>query len=408
MSVNGLASLNAPYYYRVAALNGPKRTFSASIGEVNLRPATPTNLRVASSHAKTYLSWASKSASGFQVERSTDPTMTTNPKLYTVRGDANEFTPYGLTKGKTYYYRVRALNAATPSTFSAVTRAVTQGGSQSMKVMTYNIKEARFDGVHEGGNTVAPWSARRKAAAAHLIENAMPDVIGVQEGADLLGHHRQVDTLRAALHGRYALAHTEIPPGQPHTRRTGVYIMYNKSTYRAVGRGGHWNLGEKRSAAHQVLANRRTGAKVLIVSTHLFHGLGRGADMNRRHETQKLLRLGHSFAARKGLPIVYVGDFNSDPFKSKHAFDAPAQVMRAHHIADAFNVAQHRSMAHYDTGNGYRTRPPHVGARIDYVFAPQGVAVNSWRLVMRLHHGKFVGTIPSDHNPLLVTLSYPT
>jgi endonuclease/exonuclease/phosphatase family metal-dependent hydrolase len=101
-----------------------------------------------------------------------------------------------------------------------------------------------------------------------------------------------------------------------------------------------------------------------------------------------------------------MGDFNSDPF-DHHAFNAPSMVMKSHNIADAYNVAQHRKFAHYNTANHYMRRPPHVGARIDYVFAPPGVGVNSWKLVMRMHHHDFMGTIPSDHNPVVTNLSYP-
>jgi hypothetical protein len=29
-------------------------------------------------------------------------------------------------------------------------------------------------------------------------------------------------------------------------------------------------------------------------------------------------------------------------------------------------------------------------------------------MLLKLRHGKFVGTIPSDHNPIVATMSYPT
>lgn len=406
MSVGGLANVAAPYYYRVAAINGTHRKFSTQIGQVGLRPEVPSALHAVSTNAKTFITWNAAAATGFQVEQSTDPSMRTNTKTYTVRGRQTQFTPYGLQAGRMYYFRVRAMNDATPSAYSPTTSAKAQNRMTGVKVMTYNIKEARFDGTMEGGNRVAPWSTARKAAAVKLIQRASPDVIGVQEGADLIGHHRQVDTLRAALGGAYGLARTEIPPGQPGTRRTGVYILYKKATFKAVGKGGHWSLGGKRSAAHQVLRSRRTGAEFIFVSTHLWHAGARAGDMQRKAETKRLVKLGHAAAARRGIPIVYSGDFNSDPFK-KHAFNAPAEVMTQHHISDAFNVAQARDNASYNTANGYRTRPPRDGARIDYVYAPEGVGVGSWRMIMRLRHGKFVGTIPSDHNPVVVTLSVP-
>lgn len=272
--------------------------------------------------------------------------------------------------------------------------------------MTYNIKEATLDGVMEGGHRVAPWTTARKPAAVRLIRRADPDVIGIQEGAAMVGHVRQVDTLRRALGSTYALAHTEAAPWQRHTRRTGVYILYKRSVYKALGHGGHWSLGDRRSAAHQVLRNRQSGAKFLFVSTHLWHSGGRAGDMQRRAETQRLVSKANAAASRRGIPVVYAGDFNSDPFK-KHVFNAPAQVMAQHHVADSFKLARARANASYNTANGYRRRPPRDGARIDYVYAPQGVQVLSWKLIMRLRHGRFIGVIPSDHNPVVVTLAVP-
>jgi endonuclease/exonuclease/phosphatase family metal-dependent hydrolase len=110
-------------------------------------------------------------------------------------------------------------------------------------------------------------------------------------------------------------------------------------------------------------------------------------------------------AARRGVPVVYVGDFNSDQYR--HSVNAPVDVMRRAHVADAFSVAQSRKFGRFNTANNYKRRPPHNRAHIDYVFAPQGVAVHSWRIELRLRHGKFVGTIPSDHNPVVCTLGVP-
>jgi endonuclease/exonuclease/phosphatase family metal-dependent hydrolase len=385
-----------------AAVSG---TAASAHPQASSLPTAPSALHVLGSRAKTVISWSASTATGFEIQQSTDPSMT-DPKTYTVRGQETQFTPYGLQPGRTYYFRVRALNSSTPSAYSPTTSAEAQSSTTGVKVMTYNIKEARYDGTMEGGNRVAPWSTARKPAAVRLIQRASPDVIGIQEGADYIGHVRQVDTLRAALGGAYGLARTEIPPSQPGTRRTGVYILFKKATFKAVGRGGHWSLGGKRSAAHQVLRSRATGAEFIFVSTHLWHSGGEAGDMQRKAETARLVQLGHAAAARRGIPIVYAGDFNSDPFK-KHTFNAPAEVMSQHHISDAFNIAQARDNASYNTANGYRTRPPRDGARIDYVYAPQGVAVESWKMIMRLQNGKFVGTIPSDHNPVVVNLTVP-
>jgi endonuclease/exonuclease/phosphatase family metal-dependent hydrolase len=408
LTIGGLARSSAPYYYRVEALNGHRRKFSGTIGSVGLRPSAPAHLRAAHS-ASPYVTWQPTAATGYSIEQATTPQFGAGTRTYTVRGDANQFTPPSLASGRTYYFRVRSLNQTTPSSYSSPTQVTAHASRLPVRVMTYNIKEARFDGTPEGGGRVAPWNSKRKAAAARLIRRADPDVIGIEEGASPIGHRggpRQVDTLRRALGHTYRLARTEVPPKGRGTHRTGDYVLYKRAMFRPVHKGGHWALGDKRWAAHQILRNRQTGAKFLFVVAHLRQQPGRANDIRREAETRVLVNRGHTLASRHHIPVVYVGDFNSDPFEH-HAFNAPARIMKQHHIADAYNVAQHRKLARYNTANHYQRRPPHVGARIDYVFAPPGVGVRSWKVVMRMRHHQFLGTIPSDHNPVVSDLTIP-
>jgi endonuclease/exonuclease/phosphatase family metal-dependent hydrolase len=374
----------------------------------SVRVAAPAHAQAMSGGAKTYLTWNSRAATGFVIEQATNPGMSANRRFYNIRGNDHQFTPYGLAKGRTYYFRIRALNDSTPSAYSKPVRAVRRSSEQAVSVMSYNILEAEFDGRSEGGSRVAPWSLR-KYAAALLIRQANPDVIGIQEGASWVGRKRgarQVDSLRSTLGGNYRLARTEIPPSHRRYLRTGDYILYKKSTYKAVGRGGHWALGQHRWAAYQVLRNRTSGAQFLFVSAHLLVAGGAANDARRETETKRLLHKARTRAARRHVPVIYVGDFNSDQYR-RHSFNGPKRAMRAAHVADAFDAAQRRTRAQYNTADHYQRTPPKNRARIDYVFAPPGVAVRWWRLVMDLRHGRFVGTIPSDHNPLVATLVIP-
>jgi endonuclease/exonuclease/phosphatase family metal-dependent hydrolase len=108
-----------------------------------------------------------------------------------------------------------------------------------------------------------------------------------------------------------------------------------------------------------------------------------------------------------GVPVVYAGDFNSDPARA-HAFNGPSDYNLSVGLSDAFDMAQSRANARYNSANGYSTRPPSDGRRIDYVFTSPGISVRSWALLLDLSHGKFVGgRPPSDHNPTLVNLLIP-
>jgi hypothetical protein len=113
-----------------------------------------------------------------------------------------------------------------------------------------------------------------------------------------------------------------------------------------------------------------------------------------------------SFDASPGLPIVYAGDTNS-ALESSHAIDGPRVVMRAHGIDDAFDVAQTRANAQYNSGNQYFPKPPASHVYIDTVFATAGVGVTSWRELLNLGGGRFVLPIPSDHNPVVASVDVP-
>lgn len=409
LTLKGLKYSTTPYFYRVVAMNGSRRRFSAIEGTVALQPQMPTNLQATSSDAGLSLSWDSAPATGFTVTQATDAAMSKNVKTYTIANNDHTFTPYGLDEGTTYYFTVAALNGTTPSAPTDAVSAECRSDMQQVSFMTYNVKEATLDGESEGGNNVAPWSERR-LGVANYINSAAPDVVGVQEAAALVnGKTRQIDDLVTALGGTYSLAQTEIAPTQPgHTGRTGVYILYKSSTYATVGDGGHWSLGDSRWAAYQVLENKASGAKFLFVSPHLqVTGQPNGTDQGREDEDQRMVDQATAYAdSLGGLPIIYAGDFNSDPSK-KHEFNGPSDYNLAHGMADSFDVAQSRTNAQYNTANGYMTTPMADGYRLDYLFVTPGVAVTHWGQLLDLSHGQFVGPIPSDHNPVVANMLIP-
>jgi endonuclease/exonuclease/phosphatase family metal-dependent hydrolase len=409
LTLSKLRYTTKPYYYRVQALNGSKRRFSASVGTVTLQPAAPTNVAITTSDTSGMsLTWSSGTATGFSITQATDPAMTQDVHTYTTVNQDQQFTPYGLDQGTTYYFTVAALNGTTASDPSSVVSAMSQSDEQPVSVMSYNLLEITADGRSEGGNTVAPWSERR-VAQANLITGASPDVVAIQEGGSWVGAvkgPRQVDDLVSQLGGAYSLAATEIPPDQPHYFRTGCYILYKNADYTPVGAGDHWSLGDSRWAAYQVLQNKTTGAKFLFVAPHLAVDKIGGTDQSREDEAKSMVAQATAYAATLGVPIVYAGDFNSDPSKG-HEFNGPSDYMLSQGIDDSFDAAQTRSHEQYNSANGYLTTAPTNGLRIDYIMAPPGVAVKSWNLLLNLSHGKFVGVIPSDHNPIVANLMIP-
>jgi endonuclease/exonuclease/phosphatase family metal-dependent hydrolase len=405
LTITGLPYTTAPYYYRVQAINGTKVRYS-DIGSTYLRPATPTGLRaVGDAKHGLALTWAGRPAGRYVVTQATDAALTANVRTYSILSQARSFTPYDLRRGTRYYFQVRAYGGTVASAPSGVASAVAPSAGQNVRVMTYNLLHSSRDGEKVGTETVAPWSQRRPAIMA-LIRKANPDVLGLQEASDWVGAvkgPRIVDDLRNRL-GTYSLAHTEVTPGQRGWFRTARYVLYRTSTYRAVGDGGHWELDTGRFAAYQLLQHRTTGAKFLAVSVHLEAGSGRAVDLRRAAQTQRLLSLVKSYQSRTDVPVVYVGDFNSH---ERNVVDGPGNAFRAAGHVDADEVAQTRANRQFNSANRYLRTAPTGGLDIDHVYAPPGVAVRSWQLVLNLTAGRFVGTIPSDHNPVAADVVLP-
>jgi endonuclease/exonuclease/phosphatase family metal-dependent hydrolase len=407
--IGGLAYRTKLYWYRVVAIKDGHKHMSEIYG-VGLRPPVPTNVQVSSpTGGGTYVTWKGGGQTGFAVRRATDPTFSSGVVTYDVRRQGNQLTTYGLNKGTTYYFKVRADNNGTPSAWSSPVSAVAQSDELRVRVMTYNILRLNSDGTTtKNGDTIAPWSNRRDKQVS-LIKSVMPDVIGVQEASDWFNrdqHIRQIDNLDDHLSG-YTLAYTELAPGSPGFHRTGVYILYRSSTMRAVGDGGYWDLGETRVATYQLFEHVASGVRFLFVTPHLSVALGAKYDDMRRVQTEKMIDDATNYSQNHGnVPIVYAGDFNSMP-GAKHITDGPAIAMRAHHSADAFEVARTMSRAKYNSSNRYLRRPPADGLSIDHVYGSPGVAFPFWTLLLDLAGGKFDGTIPSDHNPLVADAVLP-
>jgi endonuclease/exonuclease/phosphatase family metal-dependent hydrolase len=285
---------------------------------------------------------------------------------------------------------------------------------QSIRVMSYNILTRATDGQTVPGSlTQASWWQRRTPMVA-LIKAANPDVIGVQEGGSPTNgwmSPRQVDTLQTALGSTYTVARTEALAGQPGYELAGNYIVYRNTTWAPVGNGGHYLIngpGAGFNGAWQVLRSRRTGAEVMVVSTHLSSGNDAAGCALRARETSALIAGAASIAANVrsgGVPILYTGDFASAPV-TWLPDDSPGRLMRTTAQAnDSYWAAPVFRNDRWNTMNKYRRVVEVGGTIIDRVFGTPGVAVHYWAQSVHEYAGKFVGVIPSDHNPVYTDLS---
>jgi endonuclease/exonuclease/phosphatase family metal-dependent hydrolase len=411
IGVGGLRYTTKPVWYRVQATKATHHRTS-DIFSVGLKPTTPTGLTVTRVKGAMSLSWGGGAASGAQVQQATNSSFTAEVRTYKITGSGRQLTPARLVSGTAYWFRVRSVNVNTPSGFTAAVSATPSGRGQDLRVMTYNILSLSNDGTQAAGGTISPWSRRRSAVASY-INQVKPDLIGIQEGASWTGAvrgPRQVDDLVKVLGGTYGLAMTETPPSQPGYFRVGSYLLYKKSTWSPVGNGGHWNIGTmpqggSRYGTYQVLRHRTNDASVLFVTTHLYTSGGLAGDRLRQQETESLIARSRALAAEQGgLPIVYTGDFNSHEL---HPLDGPAVAMSKAKVADGFRVSQIFANQQYNSANQYYRTPPASSHNIDHIFADPGVGMRAWSQVLQLSAGKFLGVIPSDHNPVLADLTIP-
>ncbi|MBQ9941962.1 MAG: fibronectin type III domain-containing protein [Christensenellaceae bacterium] len=112
---------NKPYYYKVKAytLVSGKRVYGTASSYDGARPlpATPSGLKVSKvSSGKLKLTWSKVSgASGYVIYRSTTKSGGYKAVKTITSGSTVSFTNTGLTKGKTYYYKVKAYRTVSGS-----------------------------------------------------------------------------------------------------------------------------------------------------------------------------------------------------------------------------------------------------------------------------------------------------
>jgi endonuclease/exonuclease/phosphatase family metal-dependent hydrolase len=377
------------------------------------RPKAPTSLRVVSGARGTYLRWHGRAVTGYAVEQSTDPSFHSGVRTYRTHAPVSTFTPYGLTDGKRYYFRVRGVDAPKTSAASSTSSAMVQTSESPLRVLSYNVLDASFDGEQHPGGRSAPF-AKRRAGELWLINRADADVLGIQEGSSCLVHRkgepcwRQIDSLAAGLKPQYRLDDTDGTTVVD--RYTGDYILYAPAMVTPVGTGGHWMIGTRslqRFAAYQLFRVNQTGARFLFVTVHTDAPMGAKYDAIRGAETKAMLTRAATYAARRGSPpAIYTGDFNTYVHEYR-THDVSGAYMRAAGLLDGIQVAQTLVNAKYDSLNEYYRHPRKGHGSADHVYVSPGVGVRSWREVLHLSHGRFVGTIPSDHNPIVSSVEIP-
>ena len=166
------------YYYRVRATNVDGDSVNTSVVSATtllIAPAAPTTLTAtAFSSSQINLAWTdnSNNETGFKIERGTS---TTGPwtLIATTAANVVSYQNTGLTAASTYYYRVRATNAAGDSVNTSVMSAITlpiapavptalkaTAFSSSQINLTWTDKSSNEIGfkIEQGSSTTGPWT----------------------------------------------------------------------------------------------------------------------------------------------------------------------------------------------------------------------------------------------------------
>lgn len=253
------------------------------------------------------------------------------------------------------------------------------------RVMTYNI---RLDLASDEGNA---WPNRRHLVLS-LISREAPDILGLQEV--LLSQKKD---LERAL-GDYTLVGSARDDGREAGEFSPVAFLHHRydvldsgtfwlsPTPSVPGKG--WDAANPRVATWVALRDRQSGHRLRILNTHFDH-VGQVA----RRQSAKMVVDWVRDGARAGLPTVVLGDFNATPQSD------PYQVLTSG-LADARLLSRTPPYGPPGTFNGFRI-DSEDDAPIDHIFVSRGWQVNAYA-VLTQHWG---GRLPSDHYPVLVTLT---
>jgi endonuclease/exonuclease/phosphatase family metal-dependent hydrolase len=268
---------------------------------------------------------------------------------------------------------------------SLLTALFTEAQSQSLKVMTYNIRlNTTSDGVNSWPN--------RKETVADLIKKINSDAFGVQEAL-----HDQMQDLLKALPD-YAF----VGVGRDDGKEKGEYtaIFYKKARLKVLksesfwlsetpdvpGSKG-WDAAITRMATHAIFKDIKTKREFIFVTTHFDHI---GVEARKRSaETLALTLSGMGAMAIK--PTIFCGDLNIKPDDEAYAL-----------------IKQKSNGILKDARPSDNTQGTFCGFEkgkmgciiIDYIFHTSDITIEKFEVIQE-NDGQYY---PSDHLPVVATL----
>ena len=287
----------------------------------------------------------------------------------------------------TLFIFVPISNSAKNVMFSFILNEVQISDSNSLRMMTYNIRfDNPADGVHAWPN--------RKELVASVIRFHKADIIGVQEALEY-----QIQDLMELLPGYdwVGVGRNEDGGGEFSAilYRSSVVAVKAAQTFwlsESPDEPGSksWDSSLPRIATWAHFVTSSDGRELFVLNTHFDH---RGEQA--RLESARLLKEQVSKLAN-GLPVIVMGDLNATSEQPPLVLlsDTPLSDGRSLHDGFDHSIQPHHGPA--STWTGFTKIA--ADRRIDYIFASEDLPIHYHAILT----DKLEDRYPSDHLPVLV------
>lgn len=353
-------------------------------------------------------------APAYEIEYSAEPTLR-DAKTTTAEKPKKRLKK--LKKDTTYYVRVRGVDAdgQPVSEWSPVAEATTPG-QMPLRVASYNVLCANCS------KGKASWATRRGAVVA-TIKDQDPDVLGVQEASQgrIAGGGAQYMDLLNRLGAPYKI--TDANRGAS----LAVRIIYNSDRVELLEKGSSFlpKGKSRRAATWGIFRQKATGERFFFLSTHLEptnDKKGSRTNYNtRRRQANAVVEIIRRNNPEK-LPVIAVGDYNSTKWEKPS--NGPYDIMEGAGYLDPLGndyrsrrsapsaFVEKRINTSYASYNMYTRKARNfpgqlTGSNPDYIFVSP-MRVSEYETVVKVgSSGRWIGTIPSDHNMIRATVWLP-
>lgn len=259
------------------------------------------------------------------------------------------------------------------------------GSAQTVRVMSYNLR------VDFGGDGENNWEFRRDFLVNQLGFYA-PDFIGTQEGKA-----HQLEYLKKGLPD-----YEFIGLSRDNSRTEGEFsaIFYNTKNYKLISestfwlsetpyvKSKGWDAAYERICTYGLFEDLHSKKRLYVFNTHLDH-----VGVSARTNAAKLIIDKIKTVNTENLPVVFTGDFNSEP--TSEAYEIVTDF-----LVDSKTISKAKPFGPTGTFNGFKFHEP-VTLLIDYIFVSKNnIGVLKHAVLSDSNNCKY----PSDHLPVFAEL----